>query len=118
MEQVKVNKAELLSRVEANFAKHKEIVTEAFDAYRKQAIEELDKMIEEAKAGKRIRRAITLVEPIDQSREYRSAIEMLKMSIEDDITIDEESFRNLVLDEWHWKAQFTASNRLYTDKAR
>ena len=115
---VKVKKTELLSVLKANRAKHREIVDEALAAYRTRAIAELDSMIAEAKAGKRIRRGITLVEPIDQTKEYDQAIRKLEMSVEKIIEIDEEDFKQLVCDDWRWKAQFTASNSFYSSKAQ
>jgi hypothetical protein len=117
MNTVKVNREELLTTVKANFDKHKEIVTEAFAKYRELAVAELDAMIAEAKAGKRIRRQVSLVEPIDQSAEYLTAIRKLEMSVDPVIEIDDEDFRHLVMDEWRWKGQFMASNRTYTTKA-
>ncbi len=81
------------------------------------AIAELDSMIKEAKAGKRIRRNVSLVEPMDQTAEYDGAITRLEMSCEDIIELDDSDFNRYVLNNWHWAAQFSASNRLYSDKA-
>lgn len=115
---VKVKVAELTAIVQANFAKHKEVVEEAFAKYRELAIAELDAMIAEAKAGKRIRRNVALIEPIDQSQEYEVALKKLAMCVEDVIEIGDLDFRQLVMDQWHWKGQFVASNSNYSAKAR
>jgi hypothetical protein len=114
---VKIKKQELLDVVKANLAKHKEIVEEAFAKYREQAIVELDSMIAEAKAGKRIRRYVNLVEPVDQTPEYTKAIRQIEMSAEDLIELADQEFKCYVLDQWHWKASFTTANAMYSAKA-
>lgn len=112
-----VNKTLLLETIKQNRAKHREIVQEAFTEYREMAIKELDKMIAEAKSGKRIRRALTLVEPMDQTKEYDQAIRKLEMSVHDTIEIDDATFRQLVCDDWAWKQGFLISNSNYSQKA-
>lgn len=117
MNTVKVKVSELRTTIEANLAKHQEIVTEAFERYREMAVAELDAMIADAKAGKRIRRSLTLIEPVDQSAEYKTALVKLAMCVDDVIEIDDQDFRHLVMDQWHWKGQFLAANSAYTTKA-
>lgn len=116
MEKVVVNRLKLLEIVQQNRAKHSEIVSEALTEYRKQAIAELDRAIEAARSGKKIWRVLSLIEPSDHTRDYDRAIQMLMMEINENVTIDEQSFKELVMDDWAWKAQFSASNRAYTDK--
>ena len=113
---VKIKKDELLAAVKANREKHKEIVDEAFTKYREMAIAELDSMIAEARAGKRIRRAVNLTEPIDQTKEYDSVIRKLSMSAEEIIEIEDQEFECFVMDNWRWKGQWEASNASYTSK--
>lgn len=117
MNTVKVEKSKLLEVVRANRENHKKIFTEAQENYRTAVIAELDRMLAEAKSGARIRRAVSLVEPIDQTREYDSAIRMLEMSTDDVIELTTSQFNNLVLDDWSWRHQFLASNRLYSKTA-
>lgn len=114
---VKIKKQELLEVVKANLAKHKEIVEEAFAKYREMAISELDAMLAEAKSGKRIRRAVSLVEPVDQTPEYTRIIRQLEMSTEDVVTLEEHEFEQYVLDRWSWKRQWSTSNSVYSAKA-
>ena len=113
MNDVKVKRTDLLDIVRKNLEKHKTIVAEAFDNYRAEAIQQLDEMISLAKSGKKIRRAISLVEPQDQSADYNAAVKMLEMSQDDFISIDEHTFRCLVLDEWAWKRQWSVANSGY-----
>ena len=117
MRQVKVSKTELLGILKKNREEHREIFLEAQDNYRKMFIAELDSLLEEAKSGKRIRRMIKLVEPMDQTKEYDRAIRMLEMSVDTTIELDEMQFRQLVMDDWTWKDQFLVANSSYSPKA-
>lgn len=116
--EVRIKTDKLLAILKENLAKHREIVEEAFTQYRALAITELDAMIREAKAGKRIRRGITLVEPVDQTKEYQKAIRQLELSTEEVITLSEHEFDCLVMDNWNWKVSFSAANSRYTVKAK
>ena len=117
MHTVKITKEELLSTIIKNRESHRKIFDEAIVGYREQAIKELDAMLAEAKEGKRIRRAVSLIEPIDQTREYDKAIKMLQMSVDDVIELDEHQFSQYVLDDWGWKKSFLHSNRGYSATA-
>jgi hypothetical protein len=117
MNYVKVNRNELLDVVRKNREQHRKIFEEAIEGYRSAAIKELDAMLNEAKAGKRIRRTVSLVEPVDQTREYNKVIRMLEMSTEDVIELQEHEFSQYVLDDWGWKGQFLASNSAYSSTA-
>ena len=114
---VKIKKTELLDVVKKNLESHREIVVEAFAKYREMAISELDAMLAEAKSGKRIRRAVSLVEPVDQTPEYTKLIRQLEMSTDDIIELAEHEFECYVLDRWQWKRMFSTSNSMYSAKA-
>ncbi|MHA2279795.1 MAG: hypothetical protein ACXAC5_02735 [Promethearchaeota archaeon] len=118
METVKVKKDELLKILKENRAAHREIFEEASEAFRKEVIKVLDERLADAKAGKRIILRIDLVQPMDQTEEYDQAIRMCEMSVDDEIELSYENFRNYVLDKWHWRDQFIASNAGYSEKAR
>ena len=44
---------------------------------------------------------------------YKKAIRMLELSVEDIIEVQEDTFNQLVLDEWHWKHVFSTTNAMY-----
>lgn len=114
MTDVNVKTAELLGTLKKNRETHRTIFLEAQAGYRAQVILELDAMAAEARGNKRIRRAVTLVEPVDQTREYDRAIRMLEMAVDDTLRISAEDFQCYVMDEWRWKSNFTASNSHYS----
>ena len=114
MNEVNVSRAELIAKLKQNRVKHREIFLDAQEGYREQVIVELDGMLAEAKSGKKIRRAVVLTEPMDQTADYDRAICMLEMSVDKFIRLSETDFACYVMDEWSWKRQFSASNMVYT----
>ncbi len=117
MDNVKVKKKELLEILRKNRAEHREIFEEASEAFRAEVIKELDLRLADAKAGKRIKLRIELVQSMDQTEEYDQAIAMCEMSVDDEISLSHDNFRNYVLDKWRWREQFIASNAGYSAKA-
>jgi len=113
MNAIRVRRDELLTKVKENRANHRAIFEEALDGYRGQAIAELEAMLAEAKKGKRIRRAVSLIEPVDQTKEYDRIVKILEMSAEDVVELTEEDFAQYVMDDWRWKGQFSQSTMNY-----
>ncbi len=118
MQKVKVKKPELLRILKENREEHQEVFDEASIQFRREVIKVLDQRIADAKAGKRILLRIDLVQPMNQTEEYDQAIRMCEMSVDDEIELSSDDFRNYVLDKWHWRDQFIASNVRYSQKAR
>lgn len=117
MEQVKVNKNDLLEKLRKNRAEHREIFEEASQAFRKKVIQVLDERLADAREGKRIVLRMDLVQPMDQTEEYDQAITMCEMSVDNEIILSYDNFRNYILDKWSWRDQFIASNARYSAKA-
>lgn len=117
MEMIKVKKTDLLTTLKKNLDKHREIFLEAQAGYRKMAITEIEKLLEDARKGHKIRRSISLIEPVDQSRDYVRVIRMLEMSVDKTIELAEHDFMQYVMDDWSWKHQFITSNAMYSHTA-
>lgn len=113
MNTITVRRDELIKRITENRDGHRAIFEAAQEKYRELVIAELDAMLAEAKAGKRIRRGISLVEPQDHTNDYDRVLDMLAMSVDDNIELAERDFAYYVRDEWEWKAQWTATNTSY-----
>ena len=113
MDQVKVKKDELLKILKSNLDTHHGIFLEAQEGYRRMVIEELDKMLQEAREGKTIRRTVQLVEPQDHTKDYTTAIRMIEMSVDEAISISDFDFKRYVLDEWDWSSSFSSSSSSY-----
>ena len=102
MNTVKVKREELLTKVRANRDAHRELFLKAQANYRKFIIEELDRMLAEAKAGRSIRQSIDLAQPRDHTGDYDRTIMMLEMSVDDTIILNASEFDQYVRDVWAW----------------
>jgi hypothetical protein len=117
MENVRVKKLEALETIKKNRAAHKAIFNEAVAGYKDQTLKLLNNHIEQIKSGKVMRVTVSLPQPEEHTKDYDRAIKMLEMSVDDEILIDEQSFQSYIMDDWHWKRQFLASNSHYSDTA-
>lgn len=117
MRSVKVNKAELLTKLRENRAGHRAIFEEALDGYHKKVIKLLQKHIDRARKNKREQVYVSIPFPQDHTDDYDTIIAMIEMSIEDTVELDQREFANYVLDEWSWKQEFLTSNSMYSASA-
>lgn len=114
MDTVTVKTKSLLYEVTKNRKEHRANFLKAQEGYRKQVIEELDRMLDDARTGKPIRRAIELPEPEDHTKDYDRVIAMLEMSVDTEVILGSMEFDNYVLDNWSWKAFTAHVNAMYT----
>lgn len=117
MTKVKMRRSTLLEQVRQNRKRHRKVFEEAQVGYRAAVIKELDVMLSEARSGRRIRRVVSLAEPVDQTREYDRVIRMLEMTEEEQFELTELEFSQYVMDDWSWKSAFLTSNMRYSDTA-
>lgn len=110
---VDVPRAQVLAVVKVNRDKHKAIVAEALEAYRKAVIEELEKRIDTIKSGKAINIYIRLPEPEDHTDEYDTIIGMLEMTESENVTLGSVEYRSYVEDKWDWKDRWVSSTASY-----
>jgi hypothetical protein len=110
---VTIKKPELLEAIRKNRDTHRATFLRAQEGYRAAAIEELDRMLKDARDGAKIRRSVTLIEPTEHTKDYDRVIRMLEMSTADEITITETQFSQFVLDEWGWSREFVGSTSRY-----
>jgi hypothetical protein len=113
MNTVKVKREELLNKVRSNRDAHRTLFLKAQEGYRKLNIEELDRMLAEAKAGRKISRSINLAEPVDHTSDYGRVIMMLEMSVDDTIVLDANGFDQYVRDRWAWSHHATTMYESY-----
>lgn len=117
MENINVDKSHLIEILRKNRDHHREIFLEAQVKYRELVIEELDTMLKDARDGKKIRRAVSLVEPQDHTKDYERVIGMLELSTDTIISLAEHDYQRFVLDNWAWKEQFLYANSSYSATA-
>lgn len=114
---IPVKKGDLLNELRKNRESHHKTFNEAIEGYRQEAIAALEQSLTEARKGKRIRRSIDLIEPIDQTKDYDRAIRALEMTTLEVIHLTSGQFAQWVMDDWNWKAQFVNSTQGYIGKA-
>jgi len=113
MNTVTVKREELLTKVRTNRDAHRTLFLKAQEGYRKLVIEELDRMLADAKAGRSISRSINLAEPVDHTADYDRILAMLEMSVDDTIMLDAQEFNQYVLDNWEWSRLASYTNQSY-----
>lgn len=107
MRQMKMLRKELLEALVKNLQTHRDTFLKAQEGYREEVVKELDRMLKDAREGKKIKRAISWPEPEDHSSDYEHAIRMLEMCVDEEIEITSEDFQRLVMDDWGWKAHWS-----------
>ena len=117
MDSIRISVAKLRETVRANRDNHRAIYEESFKKYRDMAIAELERMLADAKAGKKIRRSVHLTPPMNQTKDYDRVLKMLDMTTDDVVELSEDDFAQYVMDEWRWKEQFTQVNSTYSPRA-
>lgn len=114
MNAIKMKRLELLDIVRANKEKHVKEFVEAVEDYKKLVVKVAEQNLEISKtdATQKYFKSWPAT-PTSYEDSYKRAIRMLELSIEDVIEVEEDVFNQLVLDEWGWKNQFTASTVSY-----
>lgn len=117
MQTIVVNKAELLEVLKTNRAAHEKTFNKAWKGYRETVLEILEKAYKDAQGGDLNAWRINLVQPVNQVADYDRAIRKMEMSQHDEIYLNDQEFAQYVMDDWAWKANFTASSAMYVNKA-
>lgn len=120
MKTVRMKKLELVEIVTKNRKEHRDIFLKAQKAYREKMIEVLDRQLKNAREQQpfSIHEIVQMVQPSDHTEDYDRALKMLELEVERIITLDEQAFDNLVLDDWGWGRQWAASNSGYVTSAK
>jgi len=109
----KMDRVALLDILTKNRDDHHRVFLEALEGYRKAAIRELERALDDAKSGREIFRQTKLIQPVDQTKDYDRAIGMLQHTTESVIELQEDEYTQLVLDQWRWGRQVSEGNRNY-----
>ncbi len=118
MDKVTVKVEKLLKTVKKNRTAHRDLFLKAQEVYRQDIIEELDRMLKDAKSGKEIRRVITMPEPMNHTKDYDRVITMLEMSVDKEVKLDAHAFDQYVMDNWAWSAGVRGVNTMYASKMK
>lgn len=112
-DEVVVDRDELLAVLKENRAAHREVFLKAQTGFRAKAIEELDRSLADARAGRSVRLIVALPEPQDHTEDYDREIRMLEMHQEPTVRLHSRLFDQIVMDRWGWSREFTTTNSTY-----
>ncbi len=112
---VTILKTALLESIQKNREQHEVEYREAYAGYVKVLRKSLEKCLALVADGKEVDRnkLLAMQEPTSHTKDYDRVILMLEMSVATEITISEQQFRQYVLDEWAWMAQFKGVSATY-----
>lgn len=116
MNDVRVLKADLAAKLEANRKAHVEAFAAVWAAFQKKAeaqAHDLYQQIIDARQGDHLRLSLSLVVPENHEDDYTRAIEMLEWEQGDIVVLQEHEFAQLVQDDWGWKRQFVTTGFAY-----
>ena len=108
---------EVLATLKENREQHLKIVGEATEGYRKALRKELVDKLAKLDAGTFPSIHSALTKPQSYVAEYDSAIEMLGMTSDATLQLDQNAFKCYVLNKWTWMGGFLTSNSVYSGTA-
>lgn len=117
---VNVSRTDLLAKLYENLELHRVEYAEAVLEYRARLEEDLSLALKKVKKVdaadtekvlKDFRFSISF--PQNHEKDYVEVIEMLEMSVDENINLDGESFRAYIKNEWSWKGHFELAKMAY-----
>lgn len=113
MDQITVNKVDLIATLRENQQNHRNLFEIAQDVYREKMIAELDRALDEARNGGKIKRAFALPVPEDHTEDFDTAIGMLTWHQGDQVELTHREYTQYVENKWGWDASFRANTASY-----
>jgi len=116
MNNIQVDKTELIGILEDNLKKHTTEYDEAIAGYHAEVVTRLTNALEKAKAGDEYIVNMALVQPQTFEKDYKTIIGMLNLDTVDLVELTEHEYKQYVLDEWHWSSSAKMLNSVYLSK--
>ena len=114
---VNVNRLQLLEKLRANLELHKTEFEEALGEYQERLLADLKLAVKKVNSTQNPRDlekfAFHVQFPQDHTDDYVEVIEMLELSVDENINLDAESFRAYFKNEWSWQRHFQQSKTMY-----
>lgn len=114
---VNVARVTLLEKLRENLATHKAEYAEAVADYQERLLADLKLAVKKVGKIKDVKDlenfSFSLPYPQSHERDYTEIIEMLEMSVDENIQLDAQSFRAYIKNEWHWRDHFQATRASY-----
>lgn len=115
MDDVKLNKDELIEKIRENMETHQATYEAAIEEFNRQQVELLEDMVAKARAGKPFDRLALSRLPVPENHmeDYRRALALLEMEVRKEIKLGPHEFNRYVLDEWEWTRNFAVNTASY-----
>jgi hypothetical protein len=113
MKEVNVDVKKILEIVKDNKDKHNIIYQAALEGYWKKAGKLLRQKLRDISKHKHIEVFLDLPFPENHEKDYDRIIKMLELSTDSIVTLDQNSFSQIVLNDWSWKESFKFTNSGY-----
>lgn len=113
MRTVNIKRERLLEKLTHNRDRHNVRYEEAYEAYKSKAIEALGLAFHNAHGNGIIRTNLHFVVPQNHIHEYDKIIQMVEMSVDHVLELDDREFDQYVMDNWEWVSTFNASATTY-----
>lgn len=115
---VNVDRKELLAALKKNLEIHRKDYEEALVECKDRLVKDLAAALEKAQGVKDPRKlrnwSFRFQFPQSHVRDYEDVIEMLEMSVDEIINLDQESFKAYIKNEWSWSAGFALTKSMYS----
>lgn len=114
---VNVNRVELLAKLRQNLELHRAEYAQALSEFQERLLGDLRlaakkvAKIDDPMKLQNFRFSVPF--PQNHENDYVEVIEMLEMSVDENINLDSDSFKAYIKNEWHWKGQFDLSKTAY-----
>ena len=110
---IKVKKDVLMQKLLDNKKSHVQEYKKAVEGFKQSVVDELQRYLDRAIEGKRIKTYIQFDEPECHDADYDTVIEMLEMSVDEEVYLTTPQFKHYVQDQWTWKEGFSLTNSKY-----
>lgn len=99
MDEVTVKKDELLEKLKTNREAHAQLFKDALEGFRVESKKKIEKALAGMEKGT-LPRSLNFTIPINRTQQYDEAIEMLEMSVSEEVTLRRYEFNQYILDSW------------------
>lgn len=110
---VNVNREALITALYTGLQVHQTQLTELKADYKKAVVKFMSAAARRARKGDFRDLVLRLQAPQDHSQEYIDAIEMLEVSVDENVQLDKETYKAYYRNEWSWSSNLEASSALY-----
>lgn len=114
MNKVFVERSQLIDILSKNKAKHVETYQKALIGFKIKYQKVISDMLEKSHKNKFIMR-IALEAPFSHEQDYEKAIQMINLSVRNEIELTQKDFENYVLDNWSWSSHFFSNSSNYIE---